>query len=189
MIHTLPPILLPTAGLLFALVLIAAIYDFRFRRIPNWLTVSGVVAGFLLNLGVLRSAGLGIAAAGLGLALLIYLPLYLLRGMGAGDVKLMAAIGAIVGPGNWLVIFIATALIGGVLAVCLSAIKGRLYEVLFNVSFMVFELAHFRAPFRTNSVLDVRNAAALRMPHGVSIAIGASLSLVWMMGIPSGALF
>ena len=123
--------------MLFALVLIAAIYDFRFRRIPNWLTVSGVVAGFLMNLGVLRSAGLGIAAAGLGLALLIYLPLYLLRGMGAGDVKLMAAIGAIVGPGNWLVIFIATALIGGVLAVCLSAIKGRLYEVLFNVSFMV----------------------------------------------------
>lgn len=187
--QTLSPIPLPAAGLLFALVSIAAIYDFRFRRIPNWLTVGGVIAGFLVNLEIFSSAGLGVAAAGLGLAMLIYLPLYLLHGMGAGDVKLMAAIGAIAGPGHWLMIFLATALIGGVLAVCLSAAKGRLRQVLFNVSFMVFELAHFRAPFRTNSVLDVRNAAALRMPHGVSIAIGASLFLVWMMGIPSGALF
>jgi prepilin peptidase CpaA len=187
--QTFSPISLAAAGLLFTLVLIAAIYDFRFRRIPNWLTVSGVAVGFLLNLGILGRAGLGVAAAGLGLAMLIYLPLYLLRGMGAGDVKLMAAIGAIAGPGNWLVIFLATALIGGVVAVCLSAAKGRLPQVLFNVSFMVSELAHFRAPFRTNSVLDVRNAAALRMPHGVSIAIGASLSLVWMRAIPSVALF
>jgi prepilin peptidase CpaA len=180
---------LPAAGLLFALVLLAAIYDFRFRRIPNWLTVSGVAAGFLMNLEVLKVAGLGVAAAGMGLALLVYAPLYLLRGMGAGDVKLMAAIGAIAGPGNWLVIFFATALIGGVLALCLSVMKGRLREVLLSVSVMVFELAHLRVPYRTNSMLDVRNQAALRMPHGVSIAIGACLFLLWMSGVPSGTLF
>lgn len=187
--QTLPPMTIPAAVLLFIVVLIAGIYDFRFRRIPNWLTISGVAAGFLMNLGIFNGAGLSVAAAGLGLAMLIYLPLYVLRGMGAGDVKLMAAIGAIAGPTNWLVIFIVTALIGGVLAVCLSVMKRRLREVLFNVSLMLFDLAHLRLPYRTNSMLDIRNAAALRMPHGVSIAMGACLFLVWIKAVPSGTLF
>jgi prepilin peptidase CpaA len=188
MIHDVPSPSLISSGLLLVLVLIGGIYDFRFRRLPNWLTVGGTALGFLINLQILKGAGLGNAATGLGLAMLIYVPLYLLRAMGAGDVKLMAAIGAIVGPTNWLVIFLATALVGGVLALWLSAAKGRIRQVLFNVSFMVFELAHFRAPYRTNSALDVHCEAALRMPHGVSTAVGALLSLVWMRGVSGGVL-
>lgn len=102
---------------LLLLVLVAAVYDFRFRRIPNWLNASGLVLGFGLNLLLFQSKGLAIAGEGLLLAAAVYLPLYLLRGMGAGDVKLMAAIGSLVGPWPWFQIFLATAILGGVAAV------------------------------------------------------------------------
>src|SRR5689334_24046469 len=101
--------------LVVALVLTAGVYDFRFRRIPNWLTLSGVLAGFSGNVLLFHMSGLTTATTGLALAMAIYLPLYLLRAMGAGDVKLMAAIGSIVGPYAWLGICLASAIVGGIM--------------------------------------------------------------------------
>src|SRR5206468_6742745 len=98
------------------LVLVAAVYDLRFRRIPNWLNLSGIILGFGLNAFLFQWSGTAKAGEGMLLAVAVYLPLYVLRGMGAGDVKLMAAVGALVGPGNWFEIFIATALLGGAAA-------------------------------------------------------------------------
>ena len=121
--------------------------------------------------------GLAIAALGLGVAIAIYLPLYLLRAMGAGDVKLMAAVGALAGPANWLCIFLVTALVGGVAALCLVAFRGQLYQTLFNVQTILSELARFQAPYQADPILDVRQKAANRMPHGVSIALGTMLFL------------
>jgi prepilin peptidase CpaA len=80
---------------LLALVLTAAFYDLRWRRIPNWLVLAGVLLGFGLN-GFLSGAplrGLLQALLGFGLASLVYFPLYVIRAMGAGDVKLMMAVG------------------------------------------------------------------------------------------------
>ena len=74
------------------MVAIAAVYDIRFRRIPNWLVLTGLVLGLGLNTFLFRWPGARASLLGIGLAFLIYFPLYLLRGMGAGDVKLMAAI-------------------------------------------------------------------------------------------------
>ena len=89
---------------LIAVVASAAFYDVRTRKIPNWLNLSGLILGLGLNTLLLHAHGIVVASLGLGLALLIYVPLYLVRGMGAGDVKLMAAVGSIAGPQNWLVI-------------------------------------------------------------------------------------
>ena len=61
--------------------------------------------------------------------LLVYVPLYLIRGMGAGDVKLMAAVGAIAGPGHWLGIFLATAVIGGVVSLLVMAVATQMTVV------------------------------------------------------------
>jgi prepilin peptidase CpaA len=172
------PSLMPLPKILvLALVLVAGVCDFRSRRIPNWLTVTAALLGFAANAVTTQLAGLGIAALGLGLAMSVYLPLYLLRAMGAGDVKLMAAVGAIVGPSNWLCIFIAAALVGGVIAVCLAVTKKRLYQTVFNVQIILTELLHCRAPFRTVPALDVRHEGSLRIPHGVSIALGAFVFL------------
>jgi prepilin peptidase CpaA len=163
--------------LLIALVIPAAFYDFRFRRIPNWLTVSGLLLGLMVHAVFSfgsgpRSSELGLSAAGLGFAAAfgVYAVLYSIRAMGAGDVKLMAAIGCIVGPTQWLTIFAGAAILGGITGLIMVAIRGRLRHTLWNVGFIVGEFARFRAPYLTRAELDVSNPKALTLPHGAVIA-------------------
>ncbi len=169
------PILLK--AVLLCVVLAAAVYDARYRKIPNWLSLSGLILGLGLNILLGGWKGLEAAALGLGLALLIYLPLYLIRGMGAGDVKLMAAIGAIVGPHDWLGIFLTTALAGGIISLAAIAVKKRTHQTLLNLITIVSELSQFRRPAKADARLDVRNPHALRMPHALSIAAGCLVFL------------
>ena len=159
-------------------VLTAAIYDLRYRRIPNWLVLTALVVGFGLNTFLFEMAGLKRAALGMALALAIYFPLYLLRAMGAGDAKLMAALGSIVGPGNWIVLFVATAVLGGMVAVIVLLFAGRIRKTFWNVGWIINEIIHFRAPYHSSEELDVRSARAMRLPHGVAIALGSIAFLV-----------
>lgn len=159
--------------LLLSTVLAAGIYDLRFRRIPNWLNLSGVVLGLGLNTLLLAGHGFALALLGLGCSLAVYLPLYLIRGMGAGDVKLMAAVGAMAGPRNWLIIFIATALLGGVVSLLFIAWKKRFHQTGLHLAVILAELSHGRLPSRREPCLDVRDARALRIPHGALIATAA----------------
>jgi prepilin peptidase CpaA len=163
---------------LVALVVAAAVYDFRFRRIPNWLNLSGFILGIGLNTLLFAQRGLLSALLGLLLALGLYIPLYLLRAMGAGDAKLMAAIGSVVGPHNWLILFVCSALIGGIVALSLAFTKGRLGQTFTNLTMLASELLHFRVPARRHDVLDVRSKKSMRLPHGVSIAAGSLVFLV-----------
>ena len=109
---------------LAALVLVAAVFDVRLKRIPNWLCATGLVLGLVLNFRFMQFAGLRQAGLGAALALAVYFPLFALRAMGGGDVKLMAAIGALAGPSNWFITFVLTALFGGVCAISLLVIRG-----------------------------------------------------------------
>jgi prepilin peptidase CpaA len=163
---------------LVLLVVTAGIYDLRYRRIPNWLVLLGLVLGFGLNTLLFELHGLKLAALGMGLALAIYFPLYALRAMGAGDAKLMAALGSIVGWGNWIVIFMSTAILGGVMAVIVLLFAGRIRKTFWNMGWILNEIIHFRAPYRSSEELDVTSAHAMRMPHGVAIALGAIAFLV-----------
>jgi prepilin peptidase CpaA len=158
---------------LIVVVASAAFYDVRTRKIPNWLNLSGLVLGLGLNTLLLHAHGIMVALLGLGLSLLIYIPLYLIRGMGAGDVKLMAAVGSIAGPQNWLVIFVVTALLGGIAAFALVFCKRRIPETLANLSTIVSELTRGKAPFRKDPELDMRSQRSLGLPHGAVIAAGS----------------
>ena len=164
--------------LLILTVFLAAFFDLRSRRIPNWLTVSGACLGLGLNFFLGEFPGLWMGAKGLGLAMLVYLPLYVIRAMGAGDVKLMAAIGAILGPMNWLGVFMITAILGGPIAVLTAMARGRLRQSLANVLLIVRDLAHFLPPYRRTEELDIQNPRALTMPHGAILALGASGFLI-----------
>ena len=172
---------MPTAlkVILLAIVLVAAIYDLRFRRIPNWLNLSGVILGLAVNTLLFARSGFIVAVLGISLSLVVYVPLYLVRGMGAGDVKLMAAVGAIAGPWNWFGIFLATALLGGVVSILFIALKRRFHQTCLNLALITTELSHFRLPSKSNSALDVRDPRALGMPHGTLIAIGATAFLIF----------
>lgn len=169
-----PPVIKVLVALL---VLVAGIYDIRVRRIPNWLVLPALLAGFALNTFLYGLAGLRYAALGFGLAVLIYMPLYMLRGMGAGDVKLAAALGAFVGWRNWLLIFLLTGAVGGVLALLLMALHKRFRKTLRNTAYIIWEMMRLRAPHLRSEELDVGSPRAYTLPHGAVIAL-ATLTLV-----------
>jgi prepilin peptidase CpaA len=178
---SLPP--LAIRALLIAVVMVAAFFDIRTHRIPNWLTLPGLLLGIALNAFLFELAGLWFSLKGLGLAFGVYFVLYLLRGMGAGDVKLMAAVGAAAGPMNWLGILFLTAILGGVAALVLAASKGRMRKTFQNMGLMLLSFRQGRAPYRDNPELDVQSDKALRLPHAVVIAAGTLAfvvsALIW----------
>ena len=171
---------LPGAGIVLLGILsaIAAGYDARFRRIPNWLVLAGIAAGFAWNVYSSGVSGLGTASAGLGTGFILYFPLYLLRARGAGDVKLLAAVGAVTGPVNCLWIFLLTAVLGGIIAVIILLFHGRLQKTFLNLSWIVRDLSQFRAPYQSSEDLDVTTSKGMRLPHGVLIAVGVTAFVI-----------
>ena len=170
-----PPSLLGTGQILLGiLVAIAAVVDIRYRRIPNWLVLAGIIVGLAWNVYSSDhwSSGLFRSLKGLGLGFILYFPLYLIRARGAGDVKLLAAVGAITGPGNCFWIFLLTAVLGGVIALILLMFRGRVRHTFFNVGWMIQDLLHLRAPYKSNEELDVTSTKGMRLPHGAMIAVG-----------------
>ena len=154
------------------LVILAAIWDIRTRRIPNWLTLPGVVLGVALNTFLFEINGLWFSLKGLGVAFAVYFVLYLLHAMGAGDVKLMAAVGAAAGPGNWIGILVLTSVAGALVGLLLVAFKGRLRRTLGNLGIIISSLGRGRAPYKETPELDVTSDKAMRLPHGALIALG-----------------
>ena len=159
---------------LLIVVIAAALYDLRYRRIPNWLTASSAGLGLALNAflnharaGMFKSSLIGFFAA-FG----IYFALYAVRAMGGGDVKLMAAVGAIVGWPNWFLLFLVTSVVGGIMGLLLVILRGRLSRTIFNVGFILNEMKSGRPAYAGKEELDVRSPKAMSLPHGAVIAIG-----------------
>jgi prepilin peptidase CpaA len=173
---TLPP---PgIVALLFALVTGAAAFDIPYRRIPNWLTASGMLAGVGMNAFLYPGwSGLRFSLAGLAFGFGVYFLLYILRAMGAGDVKLMGALGAMAGWQNWVGIFLITAIIGGVASLTLMTMRGRVQKTLWNAGFIVTEMMSGRAAYLANEELDVRSNRAVGLPHAAVVAAGTLVFL------------
>jgi prepilin peptidase CpaA len=117
--------------------------------------------------------------AGLLLGLCIFMPFYLATGMGAGDVKLMGAVGVFLGPIGVFMAFLATAVVGGIYAIILIAMHGFLKETVKRYGAML------KTFFYTQSFIYIPPEKAEEMPvmaYGVAIAIGTSLS-VYFKGV------
>jgi len=173
---------IPVQVALVLAVCVAAFYDVRFRRIPNWITLAAFLAGLGLNGWLHGGPGLLLALMGGGLAMLIYFPLYLARGMGAGDVKLMAAVGALAGAGNWLGIFFLTVVSGAVIGLVLVTMQGRLRRTLANLGYLIRQVLFRHLPYLRREELDVRSGKGWGLPHGALAAIGTIefLLAAWM---------
>jgi prepilin peptidase CpaA len=166
-------------ALLVVLTLTAAAYDWKYRIVPNWLTLAGVIAGLTINTLLSGRSGSWLAISGAGFALLVYLPLYALRAMGAGDVKLMAAVGALMGPFIWWSIFIYTVLIGGAAALVAIIAGGRFRQTLRNIGTILTSLVRAKRPWVKNPEIDVSNERSLRLPHAVTIATATLAYLIF----------
>jgi len=114
----------PPLAIALALGIAATVEDLRRRTLPNWLTVSGLAAGLVLST---RDGwhGLWPAAAGAAAGFAILLPLFWLRGLGGGDIKLMAAFGALLGPAGVLTAACFASLFGAALAAVAVAVRPR----------------------------------------------------------------
>ena len=160
-----------------ALAVAACAFDLRTRRIPNALTFGAAAAGFLFHGLFSGLAGFGWSVAGWAVGLLLFLPLFLLRGMGGGDVKLLAAIGAWIGPGTviWVALFASIA--GGVFALALALTRGYTRQAFTNLWGL---LSYWKVMgMRPNPALTLETAPASRLPYALPMAAGLGLAL-WL---------
>ncbi|MFS8978722.1 prepilin peptidase [Cupriavidus necator] len=154
------PALAPFIGpAVIAIVLTAAATDLHRRRIPNWLTFGAWLLALPVQMAMHGAAG-GASAWALGwlAGLGVFLPLYLLRGMAAGDVKLMAAVGAWLGAAMALQIALAAFVLGGVWALVLVVKSRRHAQLVRNIGGIL----------RTGA----GGPSVGSMPYGVAIAAG-----------------
>ena len=158
----------------FSLLGLAAWRDVRTRRIPNVLTVSGVMIALALR-SFVGSAAVIDGLQGIGVALLLVIPLMALGGFGGGDAKLLLAVGAFMGPQSFLIALSLTALIGCVMALWEAWRSGRLYELTANTASLGLHLVTFGRRGRRRT-LATEQATAL--PYGVAIAMGSALGWV-----------
>jgi prepilin peptidase CpaA len=159
---------------ILALLVMATAVDIHSRRIPNWLVLPFLAAGVIVNTASYGVKGLGQSMGGIALAAAVTGILCWLRGMGMGDLKLCAAVGAWIGPGQLGMALVATGLAGGVLALGWAACHGSLGESLQGSSDLI-------AGFWTKGVhphpsLVLDNPSARTMPYAPAIAIGTIFS-------------
>lgn len=156
--------------------LAGAISDARTRRIPNVLTGTAMLAGLLLHFGLDGWRGMGLAALAALIAFAIFLIFFLAGGMGAGDVKLMTAVACLAGSHFVVELLVMTAIAGGVMAIALAAMRGRLKQMILNVLMLLSH--HKHEGLRPHPELNVTNKSTLRLPYGLAIAAGCLFTLV-----------
>ncbi|MDR6539056.1 A24 family peptidase [Variovorax soli] len=164
----------PRTAVLFALLLIAAVTDYRTYRIPNWLTFGGAAFAVIYKTLVAVSPGSACLAAsgGLLLGFLIMLPPYVLGVMGAGDVKLMAMVGAFLGVDETLQAVLFTFIVGGIAAFGFALLRGKVRRMLRNTKDAVHGMV-LSAMVGARPDAEVGAAQSVgKLPYGVCISVG-----------------
>ena len=168
-----PPV---SAVAVVALAAAAVAFDLRSRRVPNVLTFGAAAVAVVIQ--GLNGGWPGVAAAVFGwlAGAALFFPLFALGGMGAGDVKLLAAFGAWLGPAGALWTGLIGALAGGVMAVVFALTRGYLRTALQNVGGM-FRLWRV-AGIRPVEGLTLESTASVRLPYALPLAVGALATLL-----------
>ena len=154
--------------LTLALTILAALLDWRSRRIPNWLTVPGLLSGVVVHALIAGWPGALFALKGAGLALILLLPLVALRALGAGDWKLMGAVGAFVGWQMFLFVLLGSIFASGIMAIVQVYRTGRVMETLKNMVTLV--RGFFAFGLKKNPQISLDNPRLLKLPFGVAVA-------------------
>ena len=160
--------------LLFVLI-IAVMTDIRGNRIPNWLTLPAMITGIILNMVSAGVSGFLFGLEGLLLGMALFIGFYIMGGMGAGDVKLMGAVGAMLGPRTVFISALYTALAGGIYALTVIALNPRARAAKNALVEMVRGLIYLQTP-KYNRSQTCENSP--KLCYAVAIAIGTIAGVV-----------
>ena len=167
----------PTTHIIVAsIAAVGCVIDLKERRIPNWLTFSAAVSGLAYHLVVNGLTGLGLSVAGSVVGVAIFFVPFLLRGLGGGDIKLLGALGAWLGPLDivWLALF--TGVAGAVLALVVSFATGYLRQAWQNIWLLMM---HLRVEgLKPLPELTIHDGTGPKLAYGVAIFAGAMVT-VW----------
>lgn len=166
--------LIVASALLVVMVVVATWTDVTARRIPNWLTVSGIAAGLAVR-ALIGLSPLGAGALGVLVACLLALPFFVTGALGGGDAKLLMAVGAFMGFPDILPAALAIAVVGGMVALIAAGRRGVLAPTLASCGHLILSWVTLGRRGR-RSVGGVATGERLAVPYGVAIAAG---SLVW----------
>lgn len=161
---------------LMALLGVAAWFDIKERRIPNWLVLTGLISSLGIQL-LFSTGGFSVWSLGILAGFGLFLPLYLVHAMGAGDVKLMAMVGGFLGPAAALGVVLTTLVAGGVLAIAVALWSGALGNTFSNIRFLMTHVV-INTLHGGSTRLEKLPASAGNLPYAVAIAVGTFIHLL-----------
>jgi prepilin peptidase CpaA len=158
--------------LVSAILILAAWIDGRELRVPNWITFPMILSGLIYSTAVGGFGGLGAGLVGMCVGLLTLLPLYAVGGMGAGDVKLMAGIGAWLGWEITLTAFCVSAVVGAIMAVVMVLWKNSMKHHYSNFLLILSEWMVIKNPAELSRIAAERKPRMMLLPYGIPICVG-----------------
>jgi prepilin peptidase CpaA len=165
--------------LLSAVLIFAAVIDGWKLKVPNWITFPLVFGGWIYSTVYFGWEGLAWSLLGTIVGLVLLLPAYAIGGMGAGDVKLLAGVGAWVWATTTLYAFCVSALVGGVIAIVMVLWRREWYRHVYQFWALVNEILEVRDPNVLATMAAQRKSAMLLLPYGIPIAIGSIAYFIW----------
>jgi prepilin peptidase CpaA len=177
MTHLQPELTYPAAAA--ACAVLGSVFDVKSRRIPNFITFPAFLFGLALHLALGGWTQLFTSLAAGIVCGLVFLVFYIAGGMGAGDVKLITAVGCIAGFSHVPYLLVLTALSGGVMAIGLALARGRLQQTILNVGALASHHSH--EGLQPHPELNLSNSQTLRLPYALAIAGGSLLTLYFQL--------
>jgi prepilin peptidase CpaA len=155
---------------------VAAVIDGLKLKVPNWITFPMIVAGWVYSTtfvaGYTWYEGLFYSLAGTAVGLALLLPAYAIGGMGAGDVKLLAGVGAWIWSRDTVYAFAASAIVGGIIAVIMVLLKKSWFKHQSQFWMIANEILTVRDPEKLATIAAERKPTMMLLPYGIPIAIG-----------------
>ncbi len=165
--------------LVSVVLVVAAVIDGWMLKVPNWLTFPMVIAGWIFSTVCFGWAGLGWSLLGTAIGLGLLLPLYAVGGMGAGDVKLLAGVGAWVWGTVTFYAFCVSAIVGGVIALGMILYSRKWRHHRSQFFSILNEIAVVRDPNQLSAIAAERKSSMMLLPYGIPIAIGTITYFFW----------
>ena len=159
--------------------IVAAVIDGIELKVPNWLTYPMIVSGWIYSVTAFGWQGLGWSLLGTVIGLILLLPAYAIGGMGAGDVKLLAGVGAWMHGTHVFYAFCLSAVTGALIAVGMVLIRRAWKKHMAQFWMILGEITTIRNPDELATIAAQRKSKMLLLPYGIPIAFGSILYFSW----------